>query len=301
MTFNLRGYFWLENRLYTDTGAFRQFPLYNSATMFEERQEIFPIADMLKLITERIESIFAFKLTCKDIKFGHEEITHVYLREACRATLTHFVSWISTLPEKQQKIIEEIMVRLLESEIGSSLGIFVQGDQVFLEALKGYLLLLSQEEFAHLKDIWQIYFWPKHDLAGMATYLLTILRYGRVIYHILPVADWQNALKKGTYTPSSLVTEGFIHCSDIDQVLGSAKAYFAGEHDLFLVCIAMNRILPEVHYESPPSENAKGFPHIYGPLNLEAVVNVSSLLRDVQGDFVLPQYPQALMVRGDAA
>ena len=253
-----------------------------------------PLFDSLKSISNVIETALSIKLSQKDFDKGRAELLHVYLHETCRAAIVHCLPWINDLQDTEYNAIDEVMVHFLESEISSSLGLSIHSDPVFLVRLKRDAVFLDQVNFEHLKAVWQAYFWQKRDLEGMASYVLTILRHGRVIYHILPQEDWRIAIKNGRYAPSSLDIEGFIHCSEIDQVLASARAYFSGVQDLYLLCIALQNVRHQVRYENATKGDRKGFPHIYGPLNLEAVVNVSALVTDVHGDFVLPRYPQAL-------
>jgi uncharacterized protein (DUF952 family) len=113
-------------------------------------------------------------------------------------------------------------------------------------------------------------------------------RHRRVIYHILPREDWQTAQREGIYAPVSLGTGGFIHCSKVDQVTHVANSYFEGRDDLLLLGISSDKVNVEIRYEDLLGEGML-FPHIYGPLNLDAVVNVSKLKKDERGKFGLPK------------
>ena len=108
-----------------------------------------------------------------------------------------------------------------------------------------------------------------------------------MIYHILPKEDWAKARAAGIYEPESLPTEGFIHCSTVNQVIGSANAFFKGQTDLLLLTIDPEKVRAEVRYEDLAGEGLD-FPHIYGPLNLDAVLKVSHLGQNQDGTFTLP-------------
>lgn len=108
-----------------------------------------------------------------------------------------------------------------------------------------------------------------------------------VIYHILSQVEWAKAQTAGVYEPESLHTEGFIHCSTIDQVTRSANTFFNGQTDLSILWIASEKVQAEIRYEDLAGEGMR-FPHIYGPLNLDALVNVSSFEKDNNGKFVFP-------------
>ena len=98
-----------------------------------------------------------------------------------------------------------------------------------------------------------------------------------VIYHIAEAADWEQAQRDGQYTMSTrgrtLAEEGFIHASTAEQVPLVADAYYRGVPDLVLLVIDTERVGPELRYEQMPGQ-PDPFPHIYGPLNLDAVLDV---------------------------
>ena len=85
-----------------------------------------------------------------------------------------------------------------------------------------------------------------------------------------------------------MAEEGFIHCSTVSQVIRVATAYYGGEKDMWLVWIAVEKLAPELRYESPSADGEK-FPHLYGTLNLDAVTAAAPLERDVDGKFTFPK------------
>jgi len=66
-------------------------------------------------------------------------------------------------------------------------------------------------------------------------------------------------------------------------VLGPANALFLGRDDLVLLVIDPAKVGPAIKYEGAPG--SQQFPHIYGPLNLDAVVAVMALPRGRDGTF----------------
>jgi uncharacterized protein (DUF952 family) len=96
------------------------------------------------------------------------------------------------------------------------------------------------------------------------------------IYHVTTAAEWQDALKKGRYESPSLASEGFIHCSQEDQVKGVLERYFKGKAGLVKLVIDTTKLSSPFIYEWSPS-TADTFPHIYGPINPEAVTAVVSV------------------------
>jgi uncharacterized protein (DUF952 family) len=111
------------------------------------------------------------------------------------------------------------------------------------------------------------------------------------IYHFALVANWQEALERGgPYTVSSidstLEDEGFIHCSTAAQLRRTADRFYAGRDDVVLLVIDPERTGVELRFE--PTEHADGgFPHLYGPLPLEAVVEVRPVGLGVDGKLLL--------------
>lgn len=94
-----------------------------------------------------------------------------------------------------------------------------------------------------------------------------------IIYHITTRPAWEAAAEKGAYEAFSLKDEGFIHCCLQDQVESVLQRYFQGQQDLLKLEIETDRLTSRFYYEWSPSVG-ETFPHIYGPINLEAVQSV---------------------------
>ncbi|HEX6778007.1 MAG TPA: DUF952 domain-containing protein [Ktedonobacterales bacterium] len=105
------------------------------------------------------------------------------------------------------------------------------------------------------------------------------------IFHITSRAAWEEARETGSYRGDTLDSEGFIHCSLARQVVEVANARFRGQQGLVLLQIDSTRVVPEIKYEGAEEEL---FPHIYGPLDREAVITVYDFLPDKHGLFQLP-------------
>ena len=109
------------------------------------------------------------------------------------------------------------------------------------------------------------------------------------IFHITSRISWSDAKKSGAYSADSLMSEGFIHCSKIDQVMRVANTIFANQYGLVILVIYPSQLKPEVRWEAGTDKADELFPHIYGPLNLEAVVRVIDFEPGLDGKFHLPQ------------
>ena len=116
------------------------------------------------------------------------------------------------------------------------------------------------------------------------------------IYHIPPHSNWVAAQEKGSYTAESLPAEGFIHCSTAEQAAPVANAFYAAQRGLVLLVIDTDRLTSELKWEAPahpapesaPASLHGQFPHIYGEINLNAVVDVLPFEPNEDGKFTFP-------------
>lgn len=93
-----------------------------------------------------------------------------------------------------------------------------------------------------------------------------------LIYHITTNDAWQAAQAAGHYIADSLHHEGFIHFSRVAQLPRVAAKFFCGQPNLVLLTVDPARLSAELRDEE--GEPGELFPHLYGPLNLDAVVTV---------------------------
>src|SRR4051812_38508865 len=96
------------------------------------------------------------------------------------------------------------------------------------------------------------------------------------ILHITPRARWEQAVAEGGYRGDTLETEGFIHCSTPKQLPWVAESFYEGRTGLVVLRIEPGKLTSPLKWESPPNSGEK-FPHVYGPLNLDAVVGIAPL------------------------
>lgn len=111
-----------------------------------------------------------------------------------------------------------------------------------------------------------------------------------MIMHIMHASQMKRVLMEGEYAPASLEKEGFIHCSTPEQVVEVANALYRGQDGLLLLQIDEKRVKPEIVYEDL-YETGKLYPHIYGPLNMDAVVRMDKFPPQPDGTFVLNTPP----------
>ena len=110
----------------------------------------------------------------------------------------------------------------------------------------------------------------------------------RLILHLTTAGEWAAAQAKGEYRTPSLDTEGFIHCSLPTQVTHVADWFYRDVADLVLLCIDPNRLTSSLRWEASADSFAGDFPHVYGPITVEAVAQVVPWARGDDG-FTLPE------------
>lgn len=102
------------------------------------------------------------------------------------------------------------------------------------------------------------------------------------IYHFVEHGHW---IDNKPYAPASLQAEGFIHLSTREQLLGTMERFFGHTKCIDIVEVSSSLLDAEVRYEAA---DGALFPHLYGPLNPEAVVAVHTLKRGPDGNYKLP-------------
>ncbi len=124
------------------------------------------------------------------------------------------------------------------------------------------------------------------------------------IYHLVPVAYYEAQPQNKAYQPETFAQEGFIHCATgVEMLLEVANVYFATLAESLLV-LEINpqhlttslKFEPPIHPTNQPFEDEADFvpesetlfPHIYGLLNREAIVNTFTLDRDELGLWYKP-------------
>jgi uncharacterized protein (DUF952 family) len=109
-----------------------------------------------------------------------------------------------------------------------------------------------------------------------------------ITYHGTPVEYFDLLDPDEPYVPADFARDGFIHCTDGDQRLADTlNAYYSDSPEDWLVLyIDKDHVQAPIKYEDP----GRVFPHIYGPLNRDAIAVVCPILRAPDGTFLRPQH-----------
>ena len=116
-----------------------------------------------------------------------------------------------------------------------------------------------------------------------------------MILHLLSRESWAEAQAHGQLVAPSVATEGFAHCSTEHQMVDVANKYYPGAHNMVLLNIDPAKLTSQMKFEppahiddSPALPHEPLFPHIYGPINLDAVTEVIDFPCDDNGAFTAP-------------
>jgi len=107
------------------------------------------------------------------------------------------------------------------------------------------------------------------------------------VYKILPASLWHAAERAGVFRGSEVdLRDGFIHFSSAEQAAETAAKHFAGTRDLVLLRVDAARLGDRLKWE--PSRGGALFPHLYGELELAAVIRVDPLPLAADGHHRFP-------------
>ncbi|WUD59800.1 DUF952 domain-containing protein [Nocardia sp. NBC_00511] len=107
------------------------------------------------------------------------------------------------------------------------------------------------------------------------------------LLHICGRDEWDTAQAAGEYRAPSLEEVGFIHLSAPYQAHLPANRLFAGRTDLVLLWLDPQRLGSPVKWEPgvPSDPESMRFPHLYGPLPVAAVAEVTPFVPGADGSF----------------
>lgn len=107
------------------------------------------------------------------------------------------------------------------------------------------------------------------------------------IYKICPAPLWRQAQADGVFRGAPVdLADGYIHFSTAQQVAETAAKHFAGQPDLVLIAVDAEKLGSALKWE--PSRGGALFPHLYAPLELNAVARVAPLPLGENGRHIFP-------------
>ncbi len=101
------------------------------------------------------------------------------------------------------------------------------------------------------------------------------------IYHIVLPEVWEKFKDQNFYEAESLQTEGFIHCSFAGQLEGVLQRYYKDAEKVLILEIDTEKLTSKLVEE--PSTNSEIYPHIYGEINCNSIVEIEKRNLNLQG------------------
>lgn len=105
----------------------------------------------------------------------------------------------------------------------------------------------------------------------------------KTIYRFTLRTQWEKGLREGTYVAEDFDVDGFIHLSTKEQLIETANLHASRKQELVLLVIDTKKVKAPLKFEA--SRNGDLFPHIYGDLNLDAVIAVHDFPPNEDGTF----------------
>jgi len=93
-----------------------------------------------------------------------------------------------------------------------------------------------------------------------------------LIYHIVLPEVWEKFKNEKFYAAESLQSESFIHCSFAEQIETVLRRYYKNAERVLILHIEPELLAAKLIQES--STNDEIYPHIYGKINVEAIVEI---------------------------
>jgi len=108
------------------------------------------------------------------------------------------------------------------------------------------------------------------------------------IYHLAPAARWRDWPADQPYLPAEYNADGFIHCTAGDALMIAVanRFYRATTGDYVLLVIDPAQLAAPLKWEPSGDDLAALFPHIYGPIDRAAVLEVRAVGRAADGEFL---------------
>jgi uncharacterized protein (DUF952 family) len=104
-----------------------------------------------------------------------------------------------------------------------------------------------------------------------------------ITYHMSPTSVWEGQKNRDSYLPEAFDQDGFIHATNgLEKLAWVGNEFYTGDRRPYIVLVLdVSKLTSPVRYDGPEEL----FPHIYGPLNTDAVIGELNVQRDAEGRF----------------
>ncbi|HZK28950.1 MAG TPA: DUF952 domain-containing protein [Clostridia bacterium] len=107
-----------------------------------------------------------------------------------------------------------------------------------------------------------------------------------MILHCMKKATWESVKDRKYCGEKNLEMDGFIHCSPVEYFWRVAPNFRNIEEDLVLLCLDVDRLESPIKWEEGEPGGKRYYPHIYGLINLDAVIQTLPYLKDKDGNWL---------------
>ncbi len=107
------------------------------------------------------------------------------------------------------------------------------------------------------------------------------------LFHLVAAEYYRDCDSTTEYVPAAFEADGFIHCTDgLENVADVANRYYKDDLRMYIVLVIdRGAVRAEIRYD----DEAGIYPHIHGPLNRDAIVDILPMLRNGDGAFTTPR------------
>ncbi|WBW97389.1 DUF952 domain-containing protein [Oceanirhabdus sp. W0125-5] len=107
-----------------------------------------------------------------------------------------------------------------------------------------------------------------------------------IILHCVKKKNWDKVCNEKEYGYTDFKRNGFIHCSSIEYFWRVTEHFNEQDTEYVILCIDTDKVKAEIKWEDCDSNPGRYYPHIYGPIERNAIINVLPFLRDPNGNYI---------------
>ena len=107
-----------------------------------------------------------------------------------------------------------------------------------------------------------------------------------IILHCTEKKNWDKFCSESEYGYMEIEKNGFIHCSSIEYFWRVTKHFNQKDTEYVILCIDTTKVRSEIKWEDCESNGGRYYPHIYGTIPRNSIIDVLPYLRDNKGNYI---------------
>ena len=136
-----------------------------------------------------IEKIYEISIKNEDFVIGKQQLLHIFNHETLHAVISSKVTWIHQIPEAEETLVDEILVRILNHDFVEKAKLHEKLKPWYLPNAKkdsrdldyGYGIHVSEKQFKTILSVWRTQFGTAKDIEPMAKWLLNEHKEKRIL------------------------------------------------------------------------------------------------------------------------